>query len=307
VKEIFANAIACPVCKGFTTEVYVEGEDQDLESSTIGSSRKSISPGSILRCHTCRFGFRPMRSSPEQLGELYRQMDPEVYELELEGRDRTAQRHLRIVHQYVRAGRLLDVGCASGLFLAHASRAGWEVTGIEPNEKLCEEAGKNLDGKGKVQCATMETARLEGRFDAITLWDVLEHVPDPVRFLLDCCRVLQLNGYLFLNVPDLDSREARILGKRWPLLLPEHLNYFNRQSLQLCAEQATLTPVLFGRRRAWFSLKYLAFRLAQHGILGSRLLQGAAKGPLAQIVVPVSLGETFAVLRAERGGQGDAP
>ena len=306
MKEMLADAVACPVCKGFATDVYVDGEDQNLETSTIGSSRKSIRPGRILRCRNCRFGFRQMRSSPKQLGELYRQMDPEVYELELEGRKRTAQRHLRIVRQHVRAGRLLDVGCASGLFLAHALRAGWEVTGIEPNEKLCQQAEKNLNGMGKVLCATMETACFEGRFDAITLWDVLEHVPDPVRFLLDCCRLLQSNGYVFLNVPDLDSREARILRKRWPLLLPEHLNYFNRKSLQLCAEQATLTPVLFGRRPAWFSLRYLAFRLAQHGILGSRLLQGAAKGPLGHVVVPLPLGEMFAVLRAGRSALGDA-
>src|SRR5438874_7621125 len=195
MKEMLADAVACPVCKGFTTDVYVDGEDQNLETSTIGSSRKSIRPGRILRCRNCRFGFRQTRSSPEQLGELYRQMDPEVYELELEGRKRTAQRHLRIVRQHVRAGRLLDVGCASGLFLAHALRAGWEVTGIEPNEKLCQQAEKNLNGMGKVLCATMETACFEGRFDAITLWDVLEHVSDPVRFLLNCCHLLKSNAY----------------------------------------------------------------------------------------------------------------
>jgi len=243
-----------------------------------------------------------MRSSGEELHELYRQMDIRIYESESEGRKRTAQKHLQIVHRYARPGRILDVGCASGLFLSYALQEGWNVTGIEPNEKQCEEAQKKLKGKGEVQCSTLEKARLEGGFDAITLWDVLEHVPDPRRFLHSCRCMLQANGHLFLNVPDLDSWEARLLGRRWPLLLPEHLNYFNRKSLRLCSEYATLTPIKFGRRFAWFSLQYVAHRIAQHGIPGSSVIRSTAETSLGCILIPVSLGETLAVLRNSTAG-----
>ena len=225
-------------------------------------------------------------------------MDPKVYESELEGRDRTARKHLRIVQKYAQSGRLLDVGCASGLFLLHARRAGWDVTGIEPNEKLCEDARKRLKGQGQVQCVPLEAAQLDGGFDVISLWDVLEHVPGPRSFLELCHHLLQLGGYLFLNVPDLDSLEARILGRRWPLLLPEHLNYFNRTSLELCAKRAGFTPVGFGRRRAWFSLKYVGYRISQHKIPGSSLFRKSAGTSLGRILIPLSLGERVAVLRA---------
>jgi SAM-dependent methyltransferase len=291
------SATACPVCEETSTEVYLDEKDSTLGPLAIGPSRQYLSPGRILRCRACGFGFRQMRSSSEQLRNLYRQMDPGVYESELQGRDRTARRHLQIVHRHIRTGRILDVGCASGLFLSQALQAGWEVTGVEPNEKLCEEARKTLQGKGNVQCATLETAHLEGGFDALTLWDVLEHVPDPEAFLHICCDVLRPNGFLFLNLPDLDSREARILGHRWPLLLPEHLNYFNRESLTLCAKRAGLAPVQFGRRCAWFSLKYIAHRVTQHRVPGSDLLRRAAEGRLGAVLMPVSLGETFAVLK----------
>lgn len=286
---------ACPVCASTESDLYLEETDQTLDPSAIGSSRKSISPGRILRCRACRFGFRQMRFSPEQLRELYRQMDPGLYESELEGRNRTAQTHLGIVQRHVSTGRLLDVGCASGLFLSRALKAGWNVTGIEPNEKLCEQARQNLGGNGQVLSTTLESAQLLGPFHAITLWDVLEHVPYPVNFLGQCRQLLHPEGRLFLNVPDLDSLQSRLLGHRWPLLLPEHLNYFNRQSLTHCAEQAALTTVGFGRRRAWFSVKYVAYRVSQHRIPGAAILRNFAGFHLGRVLLPVSLGEMYSV------------
>ena len=292
------SEVACPLCEAASTEIYLDGDEEVLEPSAIGSSRRHIFPGKILRCRVCRFAFRQARSSPEDLRNLYRQMDAKVYESELRGRDRTAQKHFTIVNRYSRPGRILDVGCASGLFLKHALEAGWEVTGLEPSEVLCGVARKNLGGKGQIMCTTLEDSGLEQSFDAITLWDVLEHVSDPLGFLRFCRGLLKPDGLLFLNVPDLDSKEARLLGPRWPLFLPEHLNYFNRNSLRLCATRAALKPVRFGQRHAWFSLKYVAYRLAQHSIPGSFLLKKTGDSFLGGILIPVSLGETLAVLRA---------
>jgi SAM-dependent methyltransferase len=288
----------CPVCEETSAQLYLDEPDPDMLPSAIGSSRAHTSPGRILRCRSCKFAFRQVRSSPEQLRDLYRQMDPTIYASELSGRDRTAQRHLQIVQRQLRPpGQLLDVGCASGLFLSHALRAGWTVTGVEPNEALSRNAQQALADQGEVQCATLETARFPVHFDAITLWDVLEHVPDPRSFLTRCCALLQPEGRLFLNVPDLDSRQARLLGKKWPLLLPEHLNYFNRESLTLCAKRAGLTPLQSGRRMAWFSLRYVGYRLAQHHVPGAEILKRSAAGSFGSILLPVSLGETFGVFR----------
>lgn len=293
-----SGPLACPVCDSKSVELYLDGDEQDLDSSEIGSSRVRISPGRILRCRGCRFGFRQVRSSPEKLRDLYRQMDTGTYVAELEGRKRTARRHLEIVQRDAQVGRILDVGCASGLFLRQALDAGWDVTGIEPSEILYAEALRALTPHGTVICATLEDANLEPGFDAITLWDVLEHVPDPSLFLKICRGLLREGGCLFLNVPDLDSLVARVLGRRWPLLLPEHLNYFNKSSLRRCAQRAGLRPVRFGRRRAFFSTKYVAYRVAQHEIPGSQVLKRAADGFGGRWLIPVSLGELFAVWKA---------
>ena len=289
--------LACPVCEARQTKVYLDTGDIALDPSLIGSSRQLVSAGRILQCRGCGFGFRQMRSNADELAELYRRMDTKVYESEVEGRERTARKHLAIVERYTRRGRLLDVGCASGLLLLNALKRGWEATGVEPSEVLCAEAREKLIGRAEVHCATLEQARLEGQFDAVTLWDVLEHVPDPRGFLAECRARLHPEGRLFLNVPDLGSFQARFLGARWPLLLPEHLNYFTRSSLRLCAERAGLTLVRFGRRRVSFSLRYIAYRVAQHNVPGSGALRKLASGTLGKILIPLSMGETFGIWR----------
>jgi SAM-dependent methyltransferase len=288
----------CPVCSGSDIGVYLDEIDNVLDLSGVGSSRTTMSPGTILRCNHCGFGFRQSRFNQEQLADLYRKMDPKVYQSELRGRNRTAERHLRIVEKNASGGHILDVGCASGLFLSLAADAGWQVTGVEPSGALYREALERLGGRGNVLPLTLEEADLgDGQFDVITMWDVLEHVVEPMETMKRCCALLRSSGCLFLNVPDLDSLQAKILGKRWPLLLPEHLNYFNRPSLKLCGEMSGLQLLRFGRRRSFFSVQYVLYRLSQHRIPAAKLLWKTAQKGIERLLIPVSLGETYAVFR----------
>ncbi len=291
------GSLVCPLCASKDVETLSDDDDRKLSASDLGSSRRAVAHGKILRCRSCRFGFRSLRPVEEELFTLYRHLDPEVYEKELQGRIKTAKRHLKIVHRYAPGGRLLDVGCASGAFLNCAADAGWSVAGVEPAEILCHKAKQLLHGRGDIFCVPLQQADLPASsFDVVTLWDVLEHVPDPLRFMQHCAKLLKPAGYLFANVPDLDSLQSRFLGERWPLLLAEHLNYFNRQSLALCGDLAQLRWVDFGRRPASFSLEYLLYRLAQHRVpgasFGHKILHGSF---LSSICVPVFLGETYSV------------
>lgn len=288
----------CLICGSTNVDIYLDETNEILESSAIGSSRTEFSPGRIMRCGSCGFAFRESRFNQKQLADLYRKMDPKVYQAELRGRDRTAELHLEILNRSIRGGQLFDVGCASGLFLSKALDAGWQVTGIEPSEVLYREAVERLAGRGTVLPLTLEEADLgDQKFDAITLWDVLEHVVDPMKIVKTCRELLKPGGCLFVNVPDLDSLQARVLGKRWPLLLPEHMNYFNRGSLKLCAEKSGLHLARFGRRRSYFSVQYVLHRCSQHRIPAARLLSGVARTAVGRVLIPISLGETYAVFQ----------
>jgi SAM-dependent methyltransferase len=291
---------SCPICRCGNARLHLDDEEEALESSLFGSSRVKIAHGRILRCASCGFGFRERRSNPAEMAELYRRMDVGVYESETAGRKATAARHLRILQRFtVGVGRLLDAGCASGHFLLQARQAGWSVAGVEPSETLYAKARETLGAGAEIYCSILEnTSFAPASFDAITLWDVLEHVTEPVDFMKLCAALLKPGGRLFVNVPDLDSIEARVLGRRWPLLLAEHLNYFNRASLSLSGKLAGLTWVHFGRRRASFSLDYILFRLAQHRIPGSSAARKVARPLARRVSLPIYLGETFGVFVA---------
>jgi SAM-dependent methyltransferase len=288
---------ACPLCQTRELEIFSDGVDVKLDPLGLGSSRQHISHGRILRCRACEFGFRQMRPSEVDLFALYSKLDSSVYEKEAIGRSQTAKRHLQIVEHYAAKGYILDVGCASGIFLRKAAETGWMVVGVEPANGLCQQAKQLLHGHGEIHCGSLQEVDLpQSFFDAITLWDVLEHVPDPVLFLNRCASLLKPGGYLFLNVPDLDSVQARLLKDRWPLLLAEHLNYFNRPSLRRCGELAGLRWVAFGQRAAWFSLEYVLYRLGQHEIPGASYgRRVVANTLLGRICLPILLGESYGV------------
>jgi SAM-dependent methyltransferase len=286
----------CPLCAGSEIEVHLEATGGALAHEALGSSRTDVGHGKVLRCKGCGFVFSEFRPADEELHTLYREMNPTVYEKEAQGRLKTAQRHLKMVQRHIAGGRLVDVGCASGSFLKVAAEAGWTVTGVEPSETLANYAKKLLDGRGDVHCATLQEAKLQPEsFDALTLFDVLEHVTDPLAFLTECASLLKPGGYLFANVPDISSLQARVLGGRWPLLLAEHLNYFDRTTLKRCGDAAGLRWIAFDRRPASFTVEYVLYRLSQHGIpgssLGHRMVQ---ENSLGSMCIPVYLGETFA-------------
>ena len=290
--------LPCPICSSSQISLHLDDEEQALDPALFGSSRIKITHGRILSCNACGFRFRQVRSHPEEMAELYRKMDARIYELEKDGRLATAKRHFAILRRHTtrKTGKLLDVGCASGLFLAEARRHGWSITGIEPSETLYEKARDLLGPKVELQRTILEKTDFRpASFDVITMWDVLEHVPDPLLCLKSCAKLLKPDGVLLLNVPDIESIEARLLGRKWPLLLAEHLNYFNRRSLRLAGERAGLRWKHFGRRPVSFSISYILFRLSQHHITGSSMARRVIRGRLGTRTIPIFLGEIYGV------------
>ena len=136
----------------------------------------------------------------------------------------TAEYRLKKVRQHIEGGRMLDVGCSNGQFLAAARAAEIDAEGID----LSIEAVNQAVAAGlPAHHSTIDDWRPDYLYDSITMFDVLEHVIDPVDFLSSVKRLLKPNGTIVITVPNLDSITRLVMGSRWYFYIPEeHLHYF---------------------------------------------------------------------------------
>lgn len=134
-------------------------------------------------------------------------------------------------------GRYLDVGCGSGAALAVARALGWTVAGIEVDGPAAEKARRHADELhvGDVLSAPFAP----GRFDLVTAFHVLEHVPDPVAVTRRMLEWLAPGGLLIIEVPNAGGLGARVFGRAWSgLELPRHLSHFTPGALSSTVERA---------------------------------------------------------------------
>jgi SAM-dependent methyltransferase len=134
-------------------------------------------------------------------------------------------------------GRYLDVGCGSGAALGVARELGWRVSGIEMDDAAAAMARRFCD---EVHVGDILSAPFSpGRFDVVTAFHVLEHVPDPVAVARRMLDWLAPGGLLIVEVPDAGGLGASLFGKAWSgLELPRHLSHFTSGTLEMVIGKA---------------------------------------------------------------------
>jgi 2-polyprenyl-3-methyl-5-hydroxy-6-metoxy-1,4-benzoquinol methylase len=133
-------------------------------------------------------------------------------------------------------GRLLDLGCGKGHFLSAARSAGWDAVGID-HSRAAAEAAKRLYDIDIIVGDIADTA-LRGPFDVVTMWHVLEHVPEPAAILERIRPILRPGGRLVVSVPNLESIQARAFGRHWfHLDRQHHVSHFTPTALQALLER----------------------------------------------------------------------
>lgn len=139
-------------------------------------------------------------------------------------------------------GRLLEVGCGSGLGLQSMQEKGWSVTGVDFDLGAVDAArGKGLDVRHGQLSAL---AFADESFDAVVMSHVIEHVPSPIELLRECRRVLKDNGVVIALTPNAKSRGHRRYARHWRgLEPPRHLQIFTEESLAGVARRAGFNVV----------------------------------------------------------------
>jgi len=187
----------------------------------------------IYTCLNCGLVQVPQSVIPPELEQHYSDVIDEQYIQNLPARIRTFSKCMDQIERYSpkKPGRILEVGSYCGLFLAEASKRGWQATGVEPS-KWASDYARNVT---KVEVHTgflSENAQsLRKPVDAVVSLDVLEHVRHPVEFLRECSAYLEPGGMLYISTLDTSNWFARLLGRRWPWLMDMHIQYFDIKSV----------------------------------------------------------------------------
>ncbi len=133
------------------------------------------------------------------------------------------------IQRYARQNaKVLDVGAGTGSLIKYLQDQGWQAEGVEPNKKAQNIAkDKGVDLKSTLQDVE------ENDFDVITLWHVLEHLPDLDKDISDISKKLRSKGVVFIAVPNFRSYDARHYGSYWAAYdVPRHLWHFSQHSIQ---------------------------------------------------------------------------
>jgi len=204
----------------------------------------------LIRCRHC--GLVCVRDFPDadRLSAIYGEayyaspsshiVGYDNYEADRANIWRTSHRRLQQIARYAAPpGRLLDVGCALGFFMGAAEEAGWHTTGVDVSPYAARYA-RDLVGRD-VHCGEIDQVDLgDTAFDVITLWDVVEHMVDPLAQLRACRRRLVDGGLIVISTPDIGSVTARLTGARWMgfKLADEHVYYFSRPTITRLLREA---------------------------------------------------------------------
>lgn len=274
--------VACPCC----------GRDEPEERFQKQGFR-------IVRCRGCGLSYVNPRLTADALDRMYnaQTISRMQYYVQTAADDRPSfVRRLRLIERERAPGRLLDVGCGPGTFLAVARERGWTALGMDINAASvarCREQG--LDALA----GPFPHAELAGRtFDAIVLNDVIEHLPEPRAALAQIHGMLAPGGVLFISTPDIGSSVARVSGVNWLHLKPiEHLTYFDRRTLARVLIEARFQVVhcaAIGRNR---NLGLIVDRLSTYsGAFSRALLRVMPLKWATRVSFPVNPGDEMGLL-----------
>lgn len=202
--------------------------------------------------------------------------------------------------------RVLDAGCATGEFIAFA-RSHYDMWGLDVSEFAVEQARKKApEVAHQIHAGFVEQqAYGSGKFDAIVLWDVLEHLWDPAATCRSLLDALRPGGYFVVSTPNIGAPIAGIMKRRWAFMtVPEHLGFFDRRTMRfLLQDRLGLQCVRWQTKGKWANLGFLFYKLNRvfPGWVPNWLIRFLRTGPAAKLSVYVPTGDIqYAASRKSR-------
>lgn len=249
--------VACPLCQGDQAHQVLEAPDTFNHIPGLFT---------LVQCEHCGFKYTNPRPSVESIGNFY--PDDTSYYIPSGSTAKEIPRKLmnrlerylgygeeglksskrmafnskaeglyrRAYPRFVPNGRLLEIGCSHGDYLAQMRKLGWQVEGVELNRRAAEYAQQQMGLT--VWCSSVEELELpQAHYDCVVMRMSLEHVHSPLDVLSKLGHVLKPGGEIIITVPNYDCFEAKLFGSAaYFLQLPTHLSHFTPETITMALE-----------------------------------------------------------------------
>ena len=300
------NAAAhCAACGagGLELALRVAG-DAGPDGLVPTTARFGTALSDIVRCPVCAHMQLARMPTDAELEQAYAEAASSDYVEEEAGQRETARRWLERIERHTAGrGALLDLGCWVGFLLAEARDRGWETVGIEPSAFASAYARDRLGLD--VRTDSLLSAPLPAAsFDVVVLGDVIEHLPHPGQALERIAGLLVPGGLASFQLPDAGSRVARLMGKRWWSVIPTHVQYFTRHSMERLLAREGWEVLEVDTAPKAFTVRYYLERIGGYSPAAARGLVRAARaaGLADRMWAPDFRDRMLVTARAPRSG-----
>lgn len=193
--------------------------------------------GKYLKCVHCNHVFIAESIIPDISENLPPERNHHIsgvkrdWDFSREKREKIFYPRLQLISRFGQAGKLLDIGCSNGAFIEAAVHYGWEAEGVElrPSSADFAKCRGNIVHTRPVEDLHLPAAY----FHAITMWQVIEHIPYPEIILKECHRILKVNGVLAVTTPNIGSIGWKLLKSDWPAVDPGcHYHLFRVNTIE---------------------------------------------------------------------------
>jgi 2-polyprenyl-3-methyl-5-hydroxy-6-metoxy-1,4-benzoquinol methylase len=221
----------CPVCGSNKNKLFLSCVDYTVSHETF----------EINECEGCSFKFTSPRPNIEDLGKYYKSEEYVSHSDTKKGivnslyhyvRQYTILKKLKIILKYSKPGNILDYGCGTGAFLEICKKAKWSVYGIEPDSDARQIAKNRIGIEPSANQNEFSEKNSSLKLNIISLWHVLEHIPNLEVFFGFINHHLSERGSLIIAVPNCNSYDAKKFGDHWAAYdVPRHLWHFTPDTI----------------------------------------------------------------------------
>jgi SAM-dependent methyltransferase len=265
-----------------------------LNSDHFRQSDPNTMTGQIVRCCDCGLIYNNPQEKEEVLEYIYSEVVDDDYLNERPWKRASFIENIKILEQFKNSGSILDVGCGHGFFLEQLNHSRWESYGIDLGVSAIKVAKKT---DSEIYNTSIYKAPFENeKFDVITGFHILEHLPNPRKFFEKCYGLLKKGGLIYLEIPDIGSAPARMFKRRWWYIMRFHTFYFTYKTLNSMLKDTGYKPLYWYRPTKIWYLGYLLWKLQPQSSIIKFLYNIIKRTPLDKVSIKVNPHDLLGVI-----------